>query len=113
MGEENVGPEIPASWMTRAKSGKVTSDPQASHLLAKTGMAPSLAVFLAGELIHLPGAQQGDVWVPALLGHGHKFLQPGFMGLPARDGRKRRTQPSPLWPPVLVGRVGSQTTEDS
>lgn len=39
---------------------KVIFDPQGSHLLTETGMAPSRTAFLVGELIHLPGALQGE-----------------------------------------------------
>ena len=39
---------------------KVIFDPQGSHLLTETGMAPSHTALLVGELIHLPGALQRE-----------------------------------------------------
>ena len=45
---------------SRCSSSRARADPQGPHLLTETGMAPSHTAFLVGELIHLPGALQGE-----------------------------------------------------
>lgn len=97
-------------WLS-ANSGEFIFDPQGSHLFT----APSWAAFPVDELIHLPGAPQGEDWVPTDLCSSHPFIQSRFIEhlpcvrpvLPARDGvEKRCTGSLPLWYPVLVAEVG-------
>lgn len=54
-----------------ANSREVICDPQSSHLLIKSGMAPPSAAFLVGELIHPPGALQGEDSIPTDSCSGH------------------------------------------